>query len=115
MKFRLFYKDIEIAILKLLDSDFPNLYGHYEMSRDFDCTSPKHKLLNDYIDFSIRSNELLDEDEAQYEAYLKKNENQFMDLIESEEWYLINEDKERRSILAANFLNDEHIIWRWRC
>jgi hypothetical protein len=112
MKFRLFYRDIEIATIKLLDSDFPNQFGHYEMNRDLDWTKPKYKFLNDYIDFSIKCNELLDGDEVQYEAYLNKNANQFTDMIESEEWYLIDEFQERRSILAPNFLNDEHIIWR---
>ena len=53
-----------------------------------------------------------EESNEKWNAFTEENEIQFIDLIESEDWYLKYDDR-IELILIPIFCQDSGIIWRW--
>lgn len=107
MKYKLYYKEIELGYISYLDQDFPNLFGKYKL------TSPLTKDIDQYINYSIESNRLMITSKSKWLEFINENGDKFHDLIESEDWKLIDEDGEAHLILVPNFCANNEIVWRW--
>jgi len=55
---------------------------------------------------------MLTGDEDEWNKFTEENETQFLDLIESENWYLRDGDH-MNPILIPNFCQNDEIVWRW--
>jgi hypothetical protein len=67
----------------------------------------------DYYDFWLEGDriEQIQGEQAQ-EAFLKENESEFFDLIESEDWMLRKADFNEYSIVCPTFYLSGHLGWR---
>jgi hypothetical protein len=109
MNYQLLYKDHVIADVTAEDSDFPSFFGKYTLSPELDHIGAMTHVLS-YIDYSVRVWPLIEEDrtdEIDYEV-----ENKFIDLIDSEDWWLLDENGEKTGILIPVFCTDNGINWR---
>ncbi|MEM6956849.1 MAG: hypothetical protein AAF645_14240 [Myxococcota bacterium] len=105
----LVFGDIPIATIVQDCADFPTLFGTYTLAEGAERTA-KGERIHAYIAMSIRVFPLYEEgrdDEAANE------EEAFMDLIESEQWALIDAEGQRRSILIPVFSPGGRVNWRW--
>ena len=109
MYYQLLYKDHVIAEITAEDSDFPTFFGKYTLSAGLDQLPEMTQVLS-YIDYSVRIWPLIEEDRTDEIDY--DEENQFIDLIESEDWWLLDENGEKTGILIPVFCTDNGINWR---
>ncbi|MEM7604666.1 MAG: hypothetical protein AAF411_04855 [Myxococcota bacterium] len=112
----LVFGDMPIATIVQDDADFPTLFGTYTLTEGAERSAEgaertaEGERIHAYIAMSIRVFPLYEEgrdDEAADE------EEAFMDLIESEQWALIDAEGQRRSILIPVFSPGGRVNWRW--
>lgn len=119
MKYLLKYKDIDVGILEGKEEDFLNLWGSFKVNiQTFAPASGEVKRLKEYIELSIRESELAERDHLEdlTEQYisLEREVEPYLDILESEEWVLIDEGGNNLKILSPSFKPDNSIVWRWR-
>jgi len=111
--YRLFLADLEIAGLVEEDADFPNLFGRLS-PLPLDSGHPLAARVEEFLTYSRTANEVMSaEGEAAWLKYAEAHESEFTDLIESEEWCLVDGQGRRLYILVPNVLADGGIVWRW--
>lgn len=110
-RYTLYFGALELGTVEEQDADFPNLWGHFHANADVNARVAPH--LRDFIAYSVEADRLMQRDEDLWDEYLRKHEERFTDLIESNEWALVASDGTRQPILAPNFCADGGIIWRW--
>ncbi|MBW1800112.1 MAG: hypothetical protein JRJ85_05210 [Deltaproteobacteria bacterium] len=119
MRYRLCYKHINIGIVEQKDSDFPNMLGDFQYSLSFHNSSdPLLERLREFVriaqqeaDLAVRESDEENEDEWNQ---LALEQEKYRDLIESDDWYLINIDTNEKEPILSPLLNrDGTIIWRW--
>lgn len=106
-EYKLYFKELLIGLIKLIDGDFPNVYGKFVKSQN---VLPEN-ILN-YINYSIKADEIWEKSEEEWEAFMLVNEINFIDLIESEDWYLVDENGLREKIVIPNFCKDG-VVLKW--
>ncbi len=95
-KFRLFWKDKELGAIADLSSDQPEMYGTLDPPK---LKAPFRKL------YEFMANEDNYEKDPPVDAELLNDEN----------WYLVDEAGKRWEIfLPAIYPDDFTVIWRWR-
>jgi len=109
MKYQLIYINHVIAEVTAEDSDFPTYFGKYTLSSGLDQLAAISHVLS-YIEYSVRVWPLIEEDRGDEIDY--EEENQFIDLIESGDWWLLDENGEKTGILIPVFCTDYGINWR---
>jgi hypothetical protein len=113
--YRLFFSDIEIAKVVKAGADFPNLWGTYSLTLG-DRSIPEIQKIAKYIEHSIASSCIGEASDCGQEwiDFEAKNEAHFLDLIDSDDWYFIdNETGNREYLLVPLFHSDRDIGWRW--
>lgn len=91
------------------DADFPTFFGEYRLLNEIE--SPELAHVRAYIDYSVRVWPLIEEDRV--DEISSAEEATFMDLIESEEWFLVEVDSGRRiGILIPIFCTGNRVSWR---
>ena len=110
MKYRLYHKDYEIGIINQLDQDFPNLFGKYELNENLE---QENTLISQYVEYSVHASILMETNEEKWQDFMEKGDPKFIDLIESENWKLIDEKEKTHKILIPNFCDKKEIVWRW--
>ena len=110
MKYKLYHNQQHIGWIEQKDEDFPNLFGKYLL---LPSILEKHDLLSRYIEYSIEANILLEEDELKWEMFAEKEEEKYVELIESEQWEMEDENHLIHKILVPQFLDNNEVIWRW--
>ena len=110
MKFKLYYKNKLVSDIEQKSTDFPNLSGKYKISPS---VKKENRLILDYIEYSIKSNVLMEENEKEWQDFIIKEEYKYTTLIESNEWSLIDQNKKVHNILIPIFYNKNEIVWRW--
>ncbi len=105
MNYSLFHRNIEQR-----NEDFPNLSGFFKAN---DGNNGKHKLVDEYINYSIESDALFSDDENNWLEFIEREESKYIELIESEVWKLVDENGKIHKILIPNFLDKNEIIFRW--
>lgn len=105
--YQLFHKDIKIGIVKHLYSDLLNLSGTYKLNENLPTN------IKEYINFSIKCGEIIDDNQDEYEKLLEQEEVKHLDLIQSEGWYFMHTNGEEIKILIPTFYKNNEIVWRW--
>ena len=110
MKFKLYYKNKLVGDIEQKSTDFPNLSGTYKISPS---VIKENRLILDYIEYSIKSNVLMEENEKEWQDFIIKEEYKYTTLIESNEWSLIDQNKKVHNISIPIFYDKNEILWRW--
>lgn len=110
---RLFFDHLNVGTIEFITSDFISLTGKFTLELTLNDSISAH-LLN-FISFSKEQSvfytKTLFTEEEENEILLK--EIQFIDLIESEKWYLIDENNIVSKILAPVFDENEFVVFRY--
>ena len=109
MNYKLLYGDHIIGDVKEDDSDFPTFFGKYKLISGLQ-KKPALAHIVSYVDYSIRVWPLIEADRMDAIDY--EEEAQFMDLIESGNWWLVDQNGKRIAILIPVFGTDNYINWR---
>ncbi len=98
MNYTLYHQDQMIGKVTLVEQDFPNLFGVYELHQ-----LAEENPIAEYINYSVKANKLMNEDEAKWIEFAEKEELKFIDLIESDDWKLVDEIGNTHKIMIPNF------------
>ena len=111
-QYRLFYGGTEIGHIIQEDADFPNVFGTFRPLDESQENATRDRIQR-YIDYSIAVDQLMQEGkEAEWDRFCSENEPQFLDLVETDDWHLLDEGSVE-PILIPNFCQDSGIVWRW--
>jgi hypothetical protein len=113
--YQLFFGDIEIATVIETGADFPNLWGTYILTLG-DRSTPEIQKITKYIEYSIASSRIGEASDYGQESidFDAANEDRFLDLIESDDWYFIEDGTgSKYYLLIPLFHSDRDIGWRW--
>jgi hypothetical protein len=113
--YRLFFGEIEVATVIEAGADFPNVWGTYSLALG-DRSNPEIQKIAKYIEYSIASSRIGEESDYGQESidFDTANEAQFLDLIESDDWYFIEDETgEKHYLLIPMFHSDCDLGWRW--
>lgn len=106
--------DLEIGTVHQADADFPNVWGTFSPTPRIDRPEIREHV-NHYIAYSREADRLMEEDGSaggRYDAFVTQNERQFLDLIECDDWHLVDPSGKRHPILVPIFGVDG-VVWRW--
>ncbi len=114
--YRLFYQEIELGEVVRTEADFPSLFGTFHAKTLGAGELCRH--LQDYITYCMAADTLIQSgQEDEWERFIQENEAQFLDLIETEDWHLLEDDPTEgnnlTAILVPNFCQNNEIVWRW--
>ena len=112
MRYKLFYGDVHLGDITEEDADFPNLFGTFQPSDASDHPETRRRI-DEYVGYSVEADRLIDEPDV-YDTFVEAHEERFLDLIESEDWWLEDGRGQRSPILVPNFCRDSGVVWRWR-
>ena len=111
-QYRLFYRDIQIGSVTQEDEDFPNLFGTFRPIAGNE-QNPVYDQIQRYIAYSVAADQLMQEGrEEEWDRFAAEKEPQFLDLIETDDWCL-KDDEDVMPILVPRFCQDDGIVWRW--
>jgi hypothetical protein len=113
-KYKLLFRDIDVGVIRQQNVDFPNLWGQFEMSCNEDCPETRAHIQR-YIEYSREADRLMLQDDkpgSEWDVFRSQNETKFVNLIESEDWWLVDEHGMRHAILIPRFCVDG-VVWRW--
>jgi hypothetical protein len=101
MTYDLYFLNTLVAKIQNVSIAFLNCYGNYVLDADF-LREHKDSTIMKMIAFQVKNadNDELDDEE-------------FTDLIESEDWYLLDETGKKSPILVPLFNNKTDITWRY--
>src|SRR5438874_6916473 len=103
--YKLFFGDVEIGTIRQEDCDFPNVWGGFEPSSARDHPDIRERIRR-YMEYSREADRLMLQDDkpgSEWDRFASQNEAQFLDLIECDEWWLIDAAGKRHPILIPNF------------
>jgi hypothetical protein len=118
-RYQLFFGTVKIGDVTETGSDFPNLWGDIVYDPALATPrSPEVARLINFIALNRESTRLLDmeheHDVAQQQAQVNAQlEASYLDLIESEDWNLIDEHGRELPILGPILRGDNELVWRW--
>ena len=105
--YKLYYDSIFIGDVVKTDEESQNMYGDIRIERK---NLPQN--LIEYIDYSVKCSELMGEDEEKWIDYMEENEDKYFDLIESDKWYMTDENNNIKKILVP-LIGKTDIAWMW--
>jgi hypothetical protein len=112
-KFELYWKDLHIGAIVETNWDMRSS-GDISFKFDYLADPSENKHLADYIKFSIKYSILLGEGVEEDDMYLaeQEEETKFLDLIiNTTDWFIVNEKGEKKIILCPIFHEDDEITW----
>lgn len=111
-QYRLFYRELGIGEVTQENEDFPNLFGTFRPTAGNE-QYPAYDKVQWYISYSVAADQLMQEGkEEEWDRFATENEPQFLDLIETDDWHLVDEDGVE-PILVPIFCQNSGIVWRW--
>jgi hypothetical protein len=111
IKYDLCFGESRLASVTRTGADFPNLWGEFRLKESI-REDDRLRHVVDYIDYSIRTAPLAEAD--QQDDARNAEEEKFIDLIDSNQWFLVDEKGQREPILIPIFHSEREIGWRWR-
>jgi hypothetical protein len=113
----LFHGLLKIGVVTEDDADFPNMFGAIAYEPwILEPRDPDEKRLARFVELNCESTRLVDlEDEVDTSAESEKIDaelGQYQDLVESEEWWLVDDVGKKVPILCP-MLRTSEIVWRW--
>jgi hypothetical protein len=114
-RFTLLYRELEIGEVTELGADFPSFAGTWVPSSRRDHPRLR-KHVQDYIEFSEQADALLEDGDVTpaWEAFTGQREQAFQDLIDSDEWALVDAQGVRHALLVPIFCGGREIVWRFK-
>ena len=118
MKYHLFLGELKIGKVVERDADFPNLWGRIEYETPLiSPMTDEQKRLAEFLDLDRRSMALIEvEHERDVTEELESlcvQMEPYQDLIDSEDWRLIDEAGKIHPILCPTLGQSGEICWRW--
>lgn len=118
MSYELYFSDTKVGTIEYLESDFPSLYGQIIFDEKYLISNePEISRVKQYLKLQAESCRFLDiEHEQTVETELEKINSkldEYMDLIETDEWYLVDIDRRKHCILSPIIRLDNEVTWRW--
>jgi hypothetical protein len=111
-KYNLVYKNYEIGVVTELSSEWPRPSGTIELNDALKGLNEEIESLYNYFDYSIKASELLENNtQEEYNKYCEENEFKYLNLIDSKEWFLIDESGKRNNIVIPFFYENNEIVW----
>ena len=111
-KYKLVYKNYEIGIVTELSSEWPRPSGTIELNDALKELNEETKSLFDYFDYSIKASELLENNpEEDYNKHVEENEFKYLNLIDSKEWFMLDQSGKRNNIVIPIFSENNEIVW----
>jgi hypothetical protein len=111
-RYTLFFGTVRLGEVMELDADFPNLSGSYLPHEEDDFPDTRARIRRLW-DLSIAWHDAsMKQDEAETDR-LAKEEEDYLDLIESDNWYLQDQAGKRTHILVPTFCAEDEIVWRY--
>jgi len=111
-KYELYWKKNHIGSLIEKNWDIRSS-GDVSFKLDFLEESRENVLLADFIKHSIKASNYLEEgDQDNYNKMCEEEETKYLDLINSSDWYLLNETDEIIKILCPIFHDNNEITWQ---
>ncbi len=106
--FELFLKDIHIGSITETNWD---MRSSGDINYHFNYLNPSDRLA-EFIRLSIRYSECLESGTEEELEEISKEEKQFMELINSQDWFILNKNKEKTKILCPVFHEGNEITWQ---
>ena len=118
MNYDIYFDETKIGTIERLDSDFPNLFGKIEFDIKYlKSNSELNVRLRKMMELSRRHSAVTEiEHEQDVEEELEElyqQEEPYRDLIESKEWYLIDESGKKELIFSPMIHENNEVTWRW--
>lgn len=110
-RYRLFYGEMEVGEVTEEDADFPNLFGRFVPTGS--GSGAAWDRLQEYVRNSVAADLLGDESAEAQSDFVVEYESRFLDLIESDDWYLLDEGGRTFPVLLPTFLREGGMVWRW--
>jgi hypothetical protein len=109
--FELYYKQIHIGTLTELNWD---MRSSGTIVYHFNYLNPKlnEKRLSEYILFSHKESEALENGDEKKLEEIAELSNDYIDFIESEDWFIIDNNAKRIKILSPLFFLKDEIVWQ---
>ena len=111
-RYQLFYNELLVGEVIELYREFPSLWGRYRLY-SFNEPNELIKRIQSYVEYSIEADRIAQEDEDTWHEFAGQRESQFQELIDSGDWFLVDEEGNRHNILVPIFCQDNGVIWRW--
>lgn len=110
--YTLLYKSYSLGTVTELSSEWPRPSGTVELDIVLKELNDDTKHLFAYIDYSIKAALLLENrPEEEYDKYVEENESQYLDLIDSKDWFMLDENGKRNNIVIPIFSENNEIVW----
>jgi hypothetical protein len=118
-RYDLYFESRKVGTVTLTDSDFPNLWGVLACEPwVLAPRSPEEQRFSRFVELNKESTRLLyaeDEvdnsrEQAVVDAELAAG---YMDLVESDDWRLVDRGGRELPILCPILRRDGEIVWRW--
>jgi hypothetical protein len=112
---KLYFGNIVIGEITCTDANFPSSNGTFRLTLPFDLHL--FMIISKFIDHSYRLNDFYEnakesDDRVEMENEFAAAENNFLDLINSDQWSILEEAGERIGILVPSFWRPDGITWR---
>lgn len=111
--YTLFHRGVNLGRIALSDRVSPNLAGTLTPETASDHAEIRRRV-RDYMQFRIEADRLARDSPHSLEEFLNLTEPGFSDVINSVEWYLVDDHGDRLGIHAPTFYPDGTVRWKWR-
>ncbi len=111
--YALFYRGVNLGRVASSGRDLPTSAGILIPDTADDQPEIRHRV-KDYVQFRIEEDRLARDSPHSLEEFLELTEPGFSDLINSNEWELVDEQGAHLGILAPAFSADGMVTWSWR-
>jgi hypothetical protein len=111
--YQLFYGDVKIGEIVDVRNEFPTTHGAFKPSA-ISAAEPLRSHIRNYINFSIQASTIGEEDDygQRWEDFQLTGEQDYLDLINSEAWYLLDAGATKTVITVPVFHPNHEISWR---
>lgn len=111
-KYDLYWKDIKIGILTETGWDMRSS-GNITYTFDYMAEFPENVRLADSIKHSIKTYSYFErEDEENYLKMCEQEEAEYMDIVDSSDWRIVDSEGKSIKILCPIFLGNHRITWQ---
>ncbi|NUQ65920.1 MAG: hypothetical protein HUU20_25945 [Pirellulales bacterium] len=105
------FRGVSLGIVTRKDSDFPNLWGSFTPLLADDHPEIRDRIEH-YRQYSVDADRLMETAFSQWEASVNENDSEFLDLMECDDWFLVDPSGNKHGILIPIF-TQEGLVWRW--
>ncbi len=118
MLYNLYLGSMRVGCVVEKDSDFPNLRGRiaYDEAVSHPSTNEERRLV-EFLELDRESMRLIDveheQDVADELSAINAPLEKYQDLIETDDWYLVDEQGSKHPIRCPVLRESGEIVWRW--